>query len=84
MKLTKTTPPPTPVDWTETLEKIAQTPGQWFAVEDHGMAPTTVRPWAYKVSNGKYRTAERVAEEYGGRFEAVVHDNTLQIQFVKF
>ena len=84
MKLTKVDAPPTPIDWTETLEDVAKTPGQWFAVEDHGMSEKSVRPWAYKVSNGKFRTADRVAEKHGGRFEAVVHDNILRIRFVKF
>ena len=83
MKLTPVDAPPTPIDWTETLGEIAKSPGQWFAVEDHGMAEKSVRPWAHKVSNGKYRTSERVAEEYGGRFEAVVHGNILRIRFVK-
>ena len=83
MKLTKTTPPPTPVDWTETFEKLVAIPGQWVIVTEHGMADKTVRPWAHKVAHGKYRAAEKVAEKHAGRFEAVVHDNQLHLRFVK-
>src|SRR5699024_1133068 len=83
MRFTRVDAPPTPIEWTETRGESAKSHGQWFAVEDHGMAEKSVRPWAHKVSNGKDRTSERVAEEYGGRFDAVVHDNILRIRFVK-
>lgn len=82
MKLTKTTPPPTPTDWTETFEEIVKSPGQWFKVDGHDMAPSSVRPWAHKVSSGRYVTANKVALLNNGHFEAVVHDNTLNIRFV--
>lgn len=83
MKLTKTTPPPSTDEWTAVLEKIAQEPGQWVRIEEHGMAEKTVRPWAYKVRNGKYVTANRVADQYDGTFDTAVHEGKLQIVFNK-
>ncbi len=77
-----TTPPPEAPDWKAAFEQIADEPGVWQIVTDHGMKESSVRPFASKVTTGNLATAEAVARDRGGHFVGRVHEGNLYFRFV--
>lgn len=83
MATLKRVDPPQQTDWRALFTEMAEShPGHWVLVTDHGLAPKSVSPFLAKVRAGKYGSADIVATEYNGTFEAINVGGEIHMRFV--